>query len=49
MNDSTISLLFEIMFNKKTISVIGENISIPYFESDEFIIKGTISKIEISK
>lgn len=37
------------MFNKKTISVIGENISIPYFESDEFIIKGTISKIEISK
>ena len=37
------------MFNKKTISVIGENISIPYFESDEFIIKGIISKIEISK
>ena len=37
------------IFNKKTIIVIGESISIPIFEADEFVIKGKINKIEISK
>lgn len=37
------------IFNKKTIVVIGESISIPIFEADEFVIKGKINKIEISK
>lgn len=37
------------IYNKKTIVVIGESISIPIFEADEFVIKGKINKIEISK
>ena len=37
------------IFNKKTIVVIGESIYIPIFEADEFVIKGKINKIEISK
>ncbi len=37
------------IFNKKTIVVIGESISIPIFEADEFVIKGKINKIEILK
>ena len=37
------------IFNNKTITINGENLSIPFFETDEFIIKGNIIKIEISK
>ena len=37
------------IYNKKTIVVIGKSISIPIFEADEFVIKGKINKIEISK
>lgn len=37
------------MFKNKTISINGENLSIPFFESDEFIVKGKILNIEISR
>lgn len=35
------------MIYKKTIVVLGNNLSLPFFENDEFILKGKIEKIEI--
>ena len=32
---------------KKTIIIIGSDLSLPYFEKDEFILKGNISNIQI--
>ena len=32
------------MIYKKTIVVLGNNLSLPFFENDEFILKGKIEK-----
>lgn len=41
----------EIVFidKNKTISIIGNNLNISYFDYDEFIVIGIIEKVEFSK
>ena len=41
----------EIVFidKNKTISIIGNNLNISYFDYDEFIVLGIIEKVEFSK